>query len=379
MVFIVTLLLITVVCVHAGPNVTIGVSLGLTGKYKKMGQMQEKGFRLWVEQVNQRGGLLGQPVRLIVYDDQSDKTIAKHLYEKLLNENKVDLLFTPYSSGLTTAVAPIIEKHRCPVLVSGASSDKIWEQGYRYLFGIYIPASRYVVGFLEMAAMEGYSKIVIVHADDSFSKLIGNGAQKWARNFGLEVADFKQFPKGTTNFGILASNAKDIKPEILIMCGHYNESVGMRLAMKKLAWIPKAYFASVGPALPAYEKTLGKDAEHSFSSSQWEPTVAFGPDDRSMFLTPFVKKYGVEPAYQAATAYAAGQILEKAVEKSQSIDREKIRDILSKMDAMSIIGRYGVDNSGKQIKHFPLTIQWQNGKKHVVWPSNLATSKPILQ
>lgn len=364
---------------HAASPVTIGVSLGLTGKYQKMGQMQEKGFRLWVEQVNERGGLLGRPVKLVVYDDKSDKATAKKLYEKLLEEDKVDLLFTPYSSGLTAAVAPTIEKHRCPVPVSGASSDKIWEQGYRYLFGIYIPASRYVVGFLEMSAMQGYTKIAIVHADDAFSTLIAEGTRNWANNFGLQIVCFKQFKKGKTDYDDLASHAKQFNPEIMIMCGHYNEAVDMRIAMKKLDWTPKAYFASVGPALPGYGEKLGKDANHSFSSSQWESSVAYNPYDKAIFLTPFKKQHGTEPSYQAATAYAAGQILEKAVNKAQSLDREKIRHILTRMDAMSIIGRYGVDNTGKQIKHFPLTIQWQGGKKHVVWPSNLATATPILK
>lgn len=364
---------------QAETPVTIGVSLGLTGKYTNMANMQEKGFRLWAEQVNQRGGLLGRPVKLIIYDDQSDKATAKLLYEKLLVNDGVDLLFTPYSSGLTAAVAPIIEKYRCPVPVSGASSDKIWEQNYRYLFGVYIPASRYAVGFLEMSAMHGYSKIAILHADDDFSTHIGMGTKMWAKKFGLEVVLFNPFPKGTTDFGALASNAKQSNTDIVIMCGHFDESVHMRLALKKIAWMPKAYYASVGPALPSYGDKLKADANHSFSSSQWETTVTYGPKDQDLFRKPFKQAYGIEPAYQAATAYAAGQIIEKAIGKAQSFDREKIRGILSKMDAMSIIGRYGVDEQGKQIKHFPITIQWQGGEKKIVWPSELATTEPTFQ
>jgi branched-chain amino acid transport system substrate-binding protein len=378
-VYFIVLLLSTTLWAYAASPVSVGVSLGLTGKYRKMGQMQEKGFRLWAEQVNKRGGLLGRPIKLIVYDDKSDKATAKRLYEKLLSEDKVDLLFTPYSSSLTAAVAPIIEKHRFPTLVSGASSDKIWEKGYRNLFGVYIPASRYAVGFLEMSAMKGYSKIAIVHADDAFSKLIGEGTRTWALNFGLQLVYFKQFNKGKTDFDNLASNAQQFNPEIIIMCGHFNEAVGMRTALKKLNWIPKAYFASVGPSLPAYGEKLGKDADRSFSSSQWEPSVAYNPYDKTIFLSPFKQRYGIDPAYQAATAYAAGQILEKAVLKANSFDRNKIRNTLSEMYAMSIIGRYGVDNTGKQIKHFPLIIQWQEGQKHIVWPSDLATKEPILE
>lgn len=374
--FVIAIVLCVAFWAHADTPVTIGVSLGLTGRYAKMANMQEKGFRLWADQVNQKGGLLGRPVQLIIYDDRSDRATAKRLYNKLLVEDGVDLLFTPYSSGLTAAIAPIIEQHRCPVPVSGASSDKIWEQSYRYLFGVYIPASRYAVGFLEMSAMHGHSKVAILHADDTFSTQIGLGTKSWAKKFGLDLVLFRTFAKGKTDFSDLASAVKHSNADMVIMCGHYDESVYMRLALKHIAWMPKAYYASVGPALPSYGDRLKADADLSFSSSQWETSVIYGPKDQDLFRKPFKQMYGVEPAYQAATAYAAGQILEKAIKKAQSFDREKIRAILSKMDAMSIIGRYGVDAHGKQIKHFPITIQWQNGKKKIVWPSELATADP---
>ena len=133
------------------------------------------------------------------------------------------------------------------------------------------------------------------------------------------------------------------------------------------------------PTMTAFYQKLGKDAEAVFSTSQWEPGVVYQTDDNKMFLEPFIEKYNVIPSYHAATAFAAGQILATAIKKTNSLDRKKIRDVLSTMDAMNIIGRYGVDKNGMQIKHFPITIQWQNGKTTIVWPEDVAKAAPIIK
>ena len=98
------------------------------------------------------------------------------------------------------------------------------------------------------------------------------------------------------------------------------------------------------------------------------------------FLASFRALHGInEPAYQAAIAYAAGQILEKAVDKAKSLERSKIRQALSKLETYTILGRYKVDSTGIQIKHFPLTMQWQKGKKEIVWPEEMQTAKPVFK
>ena len=167
--------------------IIIGGSLGLTGKYEKLSLMQRRGFELWQKQINQNGGLLGRKIELIIEDDQSDKRRVAGIYQDLLERRKVDLLFAPYSSGLTHAIMPVIESHNIPLIASGAAADMLWEQGYKNLFGLFIPASRYAVGFLEMIALNGVTEVAIVNADDLFSRAIATGAKKWAEDFGLEV------------------------------------------------------------------------------------------------------------------------------------------------------------------------------------------------
>ncbi len=363
----------------ADEDIKIGVSLGLTGKYAKMADMQKKAYLLWEKSINKNGGLLSKKIKMIIEDDKSDKQVAKDIYHRFIVKDKLDFVMGPYSSGITEAIMPIAEKNGYPVIAAGAASDTLWHKGYKYLFGIFIPASRYVVGFLEMVAMSGIKDIAIVYADDPFSLSIANGTKKWGLKFGLNIFLFEGFKKGTHDLTTLASRVKSVNAAALVVCGHFNESVDMMASFKKIKWRPKNYFATVGPAMPAFYQKLEKDAEMVFSSSQWEPEVKYRPDDQKIFLEPFRKKYNIKPSYHAAIAFAACQILETGIRKTHSLDRQKIRDVLATMDAMSIIGRYGVDNNGMQIKHFPINVQWQKGVKKVVWPEEVAKAAPIIQ
>jgi branched-chain amino acid transport system substrate-binding protein len=373
------IVLFSPLCVDAGGKIKIGVSLGLTGKYANMADMQKKAYFLWEESINKKGGLLNKEIKMIIEDDKSDKEVAKDIYNRFIVKDKIDFVMGPYSSGITEAVMPIAEKNRYPVIAAAAAADKLWHKGYRYIFGMFTPASRYAVGFLEMVAMKGINEIAIVYADDSFSLSMANGTKKWGTEFGLNIIFFEGFKKGNHDLTSLASKVKIANAPALVVCGHFNESVDMMKSFKKIKWRPNNYFATVGPAVPAFYKKLGKDAEMVFSSSQWAPEVKYRPDDHEIFLKPFKKKYNINPSYHAAVAFAACQILETAIRKTRSLEREKIRDVLATMDAMSIIGRYCVDNNGMQLKHFPTNIQWQNGVKKVVWPEEIAKAVPIIQ
>lgn len=363
----------------ARENISIGVSLALSGKYSAMGSMQKKGFALWERHVNSRGGILGRKVKVLFHDDQSDPQRAKAVYQQMIEMDKVDLVFGPYSSGISEAILPVTEKHKYPVLLSGASSDRLWKKGYRYAFGVYTPAGKYTVGFLQMLVMNKLTNIAIVSADDSFSASLSDNTKKWAQKFRLKVNLFERFKKGREDLSEIALNVKSSDAQALIVCGHLDESVDMRRALKNINWHPKAYYASVGPATPKYQSVLGDDANFAFSSSQWEKEVGINFPQGKTFVNDFNKRYNEPPSYHAATAYASGMILEVALNKVGEVDRDRLRDTFSAMDTMTVIGRYGVDKTGMQIRHFPLIIQWQEGRKRVVWPEKLKETDPIFK
>ena len=371
------MLFIGVAAGHSAEPFRIGLTLGLTGKYAKLGAMQQRAYVLWQYRINERGGLLGRSVELIIFDDESDPNTAQKLYRKLITEKEVDLVFGPYSSGITSAVLPIVEKAGYPMLAPGASSDKIWQQGYKNVFGVYAPASRYSVGMLNLAVIHDLNTIAIVYANDGFSISAASGAKKWAPKLGLQVVMFENFKKGRQDLSALAQKAKLSDASLVIVAGHFNESVNMRKALKKVGWYPKAYFATVGPVLQKYDDILGADADLTFASSLWEPTLDF-PQSKE-FTATFRARYGMTPTYHAATAFAAGQILAKAIKKAHSLKRSNIRKALQDLDTYTIIGRYRVNSTGMQIKLFPLTIQWQDRTKRIVWPEEIAKDRAILK
>jgi branched-chain amino acid transport system substrate-binding protein len=227
-----------------------------------------------------------------------------------------------------------------------------------------------------MITTYGFAKVAIVSADDPFSLNVAGGAERWASRFNMEIVLRKTVLKGTRDFDSVARAAKETAVDAVIMCGHFNESVYMRQAMLNIDWYPKAYYASVGPAFNKYRDRLGHEAESTFTSTNWHYFEKLPFPEAKAFYESFVNTYQKEPSYQAATAYAAGMILNAAIEKAGSLDREKIRDTLSTLDIFTIIGRYGVGRTGMQIKHFQIILQWINGRKEVVWPLELSTAKP---
>ncbi|MDE1461447.1 amino acid ABC transporter substrate-binding protein [Spartinivicinus poritis] len=365
----------------AKESVKIGLSLGLTGRYALMADMQQKAYRLWQKQVNDRGGLLGRQVDIIIKNDQSQKSLAPALYEELITKDNVDFIFGPYSSAITLAVSEVAERHGYPMLAAGAASDKIWQQGFSNVFGMWTPASRYTLGFLKMLLIMEEDNLAIVSPDDSFSKSVGLGAREWATRLGLTIKYYQVFTKGAVNYQQLATAARQSGAQILMMTGHFKESVAMRQALTAINWQPRGYLATVGPTLPKYLTKLGPaEVENTFAVSIWEKIKDQGSikGGAQEFAKKFETTYTISPSYHAATAFAAGQILEAAVKRANSFDQDKVREALFTLDTYSLIGRYAVDRTGVQVKRFPLTIQWQQGKKEIVWPEALRTKPPVF-
>jgi len=167
--------------------------------------------------------------------------------------------------------------------------------------------------------------------------------------------------------------SKNLKPDMFIACTYLPEAVLLTRQAKDVDFAPKLIGFSVGPALPDYAKNLARDAEVIFGSSQWEPTVRY-PGARE-FAEKFKKRYGDSPSYHAAQGYVGGQIMERAVSETKSLDRERIRAFLAKLDTTTLYGRYKVSETGLQIGKPAFLIQIQDGKRTIVWPDGAAEAK----
>lgn len=357
----------------------IGVSLGLSGIYATDAEMQGKAYRLWASQVNRRGGIFGRRVEMIIRDDHSDAATARLIYEDYMLRAGADLVIGPYSSGITAAVAPVADRHGYPMLAPGAAAEVLWKQGYRYLFGIIPVAGRHTIGFLSLLADAGVDTLAVVQADDVFSADVAEGTRQWAAEYGVRITSTQKISLGSTELEPAALAAQQSGARALLMAGHFAESVNMRRALQRIGWTPAAYYASVGPGLDKYGSTLGSAAEESFATTTWEPREDLKLPGSAEFLRDFVAAYGEKPNFLAAHAYAACQILERALQQVGRLDRPLLRDALAQIDTNALLGRYTVDRTGQQTKRFPLIVQWQQGRREIVWPEALRTATAMVR
>ncbi len=361
---------------EAQQPLVIGASISLSGKYAASAEYQQQAYLLWAEQLNARGGLLGRPVEIRIYDDRSDPATGVRLYEKLIGEDKVDLVVGPYSSAVTAAVSTVAEKRRMPLVAPMAAAEDIFSRGYKYVFQVITPAHLYFPGAVELAAQNGVKSVALTGEDSEYPRAAVPAGQVAAEKKGMKIINLGFYPKGIKDFSAIITRAKSQGAEMFI-CGCYEpDSIQLVRQAKELDYNPKLFVAGVGPAVPEFAKALGKDADYVIGTDHWDPRVQTPGNPE--FVAAFTKKFARVPGYHAAGSYGGMQVLEAAVKKAGSVEPEKLRSALLQLDIVTIFGRYKVTETGAQVGKSAFLLQWQNGKKEIIWPSEVATAKPVI-
>jgi branched-chain amino acid transport system substrate-binding protein len=355
------------------PPIRIGASLSLTGAYAKPGLYGREGYALCQKQINEGVGVLGRPVEFVIYDDRSDPQTGVRLYEKLITEDRVELVMGPYSSAITEAVANVTEKYRKLMLAPLGSAGSIWEKGRRYVIMLVSPAEAYLEGLIELAARNGLKSIALIYEDTLFPKTSVRGAVALARKRGLEVVLQEAYPKAQTDFAALLTKIKAARPDVLAAATYFDDVVAITRQMKELDVNVRMFGTTVGGDLPEFYKALGRTAEYVYGASQWEPGLAY-PGARE-FAGSYEAEFGRPPSYHAAAAYAACVLMAEAIGKTGSLDAERLREHLLKLNTTTVFGAFDVDERGYQLGHRMVTIQWQEGRQIIVWPDEVASGK----
>ena len=353
-----------------GP-VRIGVSLALTGTYAKPGKYGHDGYQLCVKELNAKGGLLGRKVEIVAYDDRSDPQTAVRLYEKLITEDKVDVVMGPYSSPITEAVANTTEKYKRVMVAPLAATTSIFKKGRKYIFMTVSPSEVYLEGLIDLAAKRGLKTVAIVNEDTLFAKASAAGAVEIAKKKGMQVVFHEAYPKGFTDFSALLTKVRAANPDVLAAATYFDDAVAITRQMKELNVNPKMLGLTVGGDLPEFYNLLKQNAEYVYGASQWEPQLTY-PGQKE-FVEGYTKEFGREPVYHAASVYAGCMIFAEAVRRAGTLDSDKVREQLLKLEVTTAFGEYRVDPDGFQLAHKMVTSQWQDGKKVIVWPESLAT------
>ena len=356
-----------------GP-IRIGASLSLTGTYAKLGNYQHEGYKLCQKQLNEKGGLLGRKIEFVVYDDQSMPATGVRLYEKLITEDKVDAVMGPYSSPITEAVANVTEKYQKVMTTPLAATTSIFKKGRKHIFMIISPAEVYLEGLIDMAAKRGLKTVAIINEDTLFTKTSALGVVDAAKKRGMQVVFQEAYPKGNQDFSALLTKVRATNPDVIAASTYFDDAVAITRQMKELNVNPKMFGVTVGGDLPEFHNLLKQNAEYIYGATQWEASLPYPGNPE--FVAAYKKEFGREPVYHSAAGYAGCTIYFEGVKRAGTLDAAKVREALLKLETKTAFGDYKVDQDGFQTAHKMVTTQWQDGKKVVVWPDELATGKP---
>jgi len=359
--------------------IRLGATVSLSGKYHEPSLMIRDAYQLWAEQVNQGGGLLGRPVELVLRDDESDPDRARPLYAQLLDEDKVDLVLSPYGSPLTLAASEVTEERGYVMLACASASEQVWARGHRYLFGMYATAKRYFIGFLDLMARRGMRSVAVIYESGVFHADVADGVEEWALRFRLTVARYKvESGKADLEATVAALRNQQPPPDGVIISAYPELGHALFEAFGRDGSRPRLLGMTIAPTHPEFGRRYGPLAEGVFAPSHWEPDERIPFPGSREFVRRFQSVTGNLPSYHAGSAYAACQVLEAAVRHAGSLDQKALRDYIATLDTVTVIGRFKVDARGMQIGHNPILIQWQDGNKEIVYPTKMQTAVPRM-
>ena len=362
---------------HAADTIRVGTTQPLTGKFKDFGEEQLRGIQMWVHDINGRGSLLGKNVELVYYDDYSEADRSALLYRQLIETDKVDLLIGPYSSGTTLAASTIAEQHNFPMVASAASAEQIWQRGYKNIFGTDKPSANYMDIAIAVAQENGAKTFDLISSDSAFSRDVADGVRKELASRGLTLLLDEVYQLDQADFTALAKKLRDSKADVLLGATYLEDALAISRAFTTIGGKRKKDMVAltVGPALREFGDKMGPAAEGVVGVVQWLRSVKKpGSQD---FAYRYRLKYGYNPGVHAVIGYSAGQVLEAAVRLAKSTDKDAVREELKKLEFHSLMGNYKVDETGRQIGKRMYLLQWQNDKRRLVAPPDVAERKLI--
>lgn len=378
--------LVTALAIGAlAPNVAasqdvirVGAPLPLTGPLSPEGVKQKQGYDLWAETANAKGGIKvsgkAYKVEIVYVDYASNTPRAVQTAERLISEDKVNFLFSPFGSGATKAASGVSEKYGVPTIAATASSEQVYDQGYKYLFGTFTPNDTLTEPLANIATNRDpkIKRVAILARNDLFPLAIGGEMEKSAKKRNLTVVMFEKYAIGTMDHASAITQMRAAQPDWIFATGYINDLILIRKQMKDLGVSAPIVTMIAGPAYKEFVEATGPLAENISSAAWWHPAVRY--DGKGVFGSTenfnklWEQKYTSVPDYAQASAAAAGEILQLAIEKADSIDPKKVRDALAAMDATTFYGRIKFGPNGQITSLEPPVFQIQGGKPVVIFP-----------
>ena len=374
-----------------GDKIILGAAVSLTGKYSSNGVHTQNGYNMAVDRINSMGGVKvgGKTYKfdIIYYDDESNPKRAAQLAERLINQDGVEFMLGPYSSGLTKAMAPVTEKYGVPMVEANGASRSLFTKGYKYLFAVLAPANLYLdVAIRTAVELNGGKgvKIAMAFEQDAFSQDVRLGIVDAAEETGSKIIIDDKLPKELNDMAATLAKVKATKPDVLVVSGH---TKGALTAIRQIAemQVDVPMLAMTHCDAAKLSKQHGKNAQYALCASQWHKTLTYKDKwfkDGMTYDKDFTEMFGYAPPYQAAESSAALLVFKDAFERANSFDQKKVRDALAATDMQTFYGNIkfapGGQNVSKPMVLFQVICD-SSGKceNKVVAPLKWASAKLI--
>jgi branched-chain amino acid transport system substrate-binding protein len=385
---------------QAGAPIKIGFSMALTGAVAANGKVVLAALEIWRDDVNAKGGLIGRPVELVYYDDQSNPANVPGIYTKLMSVDKVDLLIGPYATNMIAPAMPLImQQNKMTIGLLGVGINRHFK--YPKYFSM-LPlgpggVNEFSDGFFTMAAAQTPKPrtVAILAADAEFARTVADGARETAKAHGFDIVYDKGYPPSTTDYAPVVRAVQAMNPDLVFVAAYPPDTVGIVRAANEANLTPKMFGgAMVGLFVTPIKVQLGPVMNGIVISESF----VIAPTFRFPGLAEVMKKYhakapslGTDPLGHAYVpfSYAAGQILAKAVEETKSLDHEKLAAYLRANTFQTVAGEIAFGTDGEWVKSRQVVTQFQNvapndldqfrggSKQPILWPPDYKTGNLI--
>jgi branched-chain amino acid transport system substrate-binding protein len=367
-------------------KIRLGQAIALSGVYAMGAKTtQIAPYDMWAKEVNAKGGIYVKqygkklPVEIIRYDDKSDVGTCVKLVEKLILDDKVDLLLGPWGTANYFAIAPIVTKYKYPVIGPTVDSLKLMEMADQipYLFVILNQPGEKSVAMVNLAKELGVKTLVAAHHQDLHGIEYASGVVPALAGAGVEVLQYKSFPLGAKDLSPLLKEMKAANPDAAFFFCYPPETFLITKQAIEVGFNPKLFYCTIGVAFSPYRDAFGANVvEGVMGAGAWNPKVPY-PGAKEFWdrMTAFSGPGGTD-WYGNAWSYSAMQVLEQAIEKAGTLDRKKIRDVIASSTFPTVIGPV------KFVKQFNVQSpgevgQWQKGSFEIVAAKEKRTAQPV--
>jgi branched-chain amino acid transport system substrate-binding protein len=372
-----------------GDTIILGAAVSLTGKYSTNGKNTRDGYDLAVKRINENEGIKingkSYKLKIIYYDDESTPARAAQLAERLINQDGVKYMLGPYSSGLTTAIAPVTEKYKIPMVEGNGAALSLFNKGYKYLFATLSSTEYYLKSAIALMAEKAPDigkkpqqiTVAMAFENDPFSRDVRAGVVEDAKKYGMKIVIDDKLPPEINDMAATLTKVKALKPDVLVVSGHEKgATLVVRQTNEMKVRTPMMATTHCDSAKVA--ETMAAAAEGFLCASQWDRSLKYSDKlfgRAEDYAKLFEKMYQYEPPYQAAESSATVQVFADAFQRCRCFEPEKLRDAIAATDMETFYGHIKFDKTGKNIAKPMILYQVQKGEYRVVAPTKWAEAK----